>query len=548
MEPWAYQLMDLQMPRVEVIEAIQRIRQVDAAAKVIVPPTYTGDVRAVRALQSGACGYLLKSGLRRELVDTIGDVGNCCQALAPRPDKAKRVIGPLHAEANVESTPPQKPHSHLRMDLLALPYPSSAAGEPLQYGFHRPLITIPTIALCHWRSVIYFLNAFRGNAMLRHSLRVRLLLPVLALGLVVMSGLTVVLAFTEAKRIESETQAVIGRTSILAQTMFSLTRTMLLDRVNASIRHLHKESDALGMASQGNEVRVGGRIANDLLLGQKSQANTFGLVDSAASILVDDGASSSKQGNATLFSRVGDDFVRISTSFTNADGRRAVGSVLDPNSQAAIKLRNGESFYGVVDILGNPYVAGYEPIFAGNEKRVIGAWGVAHKADTPELATVIGSRRVLSSGFVAVLDIKNKLRFQSNTGSTTDRATIERIVKEKPQDWVVVKEEIRDWGFTLVSAYPKSDLNALILHQSLWIAGIGLLICALMVGVQSALIWNRVLRPVQNLTAVAEELSMGKWNHTIAEVNLKDEIGTLARAISRLSNSVRLAMERLNKR
>ncbi|KAB7771140.1 response regulator [Xanthomonas maliensis] len=68
-------LMDLQMPRVDGVEAIQRIRQVDAAAKVIVLTTYTGDVRAVRALQAGACGYLLKSALRRELVDTIRDVG-----------------------------------------------------------------------------------------------------------------------------------------------------------------------------------------------------------------------------------------------------------------------------------------------------------------------------------------------------------------------------------------------------------------------------------------------------------------------------------------
>ncbi len=67
-------LMDLQMPRVDGVEAIQRIRRVDPTAKVIVLTTYTGDVRAVRALQAGACGYLLKSALRRELVDTIRDV------------------------------------------------------------------------------------------------------------------------------------------------------------------------------------------------------------------------------------------------------------------------------------------------------------------------------------------------------------------------------------------------------------------------------------------------------------------------------------------
>ena len=62
------------------------------------------------------------------------------------------------------------------------------------------------------------------------------------------------------------------------------------------------------------------------------------------------------------------------------------------------------------------------------------------------------------------------------------------------------------------------------------------------------LIWSRVLQPIQHLTSVADEISMGKWEHTISEVNLKDEIGTLARAIARLSNSVRLAMDRLSKR
>jgi methyl-accepting chemotaxis protein len=111
-----------------------------------------------------------------------------------------------------------------------------------------------------------------------------------------------------------------------------------------------------------------------------------------------------------------------------------------------------------------------------------------------------------------------------------------------------VKQDVPGWGFTLVSAYPKSDVNNVIVQQSLWIGGIGLLICLLLLGLQSALIWSRVLKPIQHLTQVADELSMGKWNHTIDEVVLKDEIGTLAKAIARLSNSVRLAMDRLNKR
>lgn len=67
-------LMDLQMPRVDGVEAIARIRAIDPAARVIILTTYTGDVRAVRALEAGASAYLLKDMLRRELVETIREV------------------------------------------------------------------------------------------------------------------------------------------------------------------------------------------------------------------------------------------------------------------------------------------------------------------------------------------------------------------------------------------------------------------------------------------------------------------------------------------
>jgi DNA-binding NarL/FixJ family response regulator len=56
------------MNGIEVIEAI-RSRAPDA--KLIVLTTYSGDVTAVRALSAGAAGYMLKSQLRMELIDTI---------------------------------------------------------------------------------------------------------------------------------------------------------------------------------------------------------------------------------------------------------------------------------------------------------------------------------------------------------------------------------------------------------------------------------------------------------------------------------------------
>jgi len=67
-------LMDLQMPIMNGIEAIEAIRKDFPYARIIVLTTYSGDAQATRAFAAGASGYLLKNMLRKELVETIRTV------------------------------------------------------------------------------------------------------------------------------------------------------------------------------------------------------------------------------------------------------------------------------------------------------------------------------------------------------------------------------------------------------------------------------------------------------------------------------------------
>jgi len=75
-------LMDLQLPEMSGLDAMIAIRGEFPDARIIVLTTYSGDVQVVRALKAGAHGYLLKSMLRKELVDAIRAVHTGRKALS----------------------------------------------------------------------------------------------------------------------------------------------------------------------------------------------------------------------------------------------------------------------------------------------------------------------------------------------------------------------------------------------------------------------------------------------------------------------------------
>ena len=76
-------LMDVQMPEVNGIDAIAKIREEFPDARIIVLTTYTGDAQATRAFKAGASGYLLKNMVRKELIDTIRTIHSGKKKIPP---------------------------------------------------------------------------------------------------------------------------------------------------------------------------------------------------------------------------------------------------------------------------------------------------------------------------------------------------------------------------------------------------------------------------------------------------------------------------------
>ena len=80
-------------------------------------------------------------------------------------------------------------------------------------------------------------------------------------------------------------------------------------------------------------------------------------------------------GEASLFVKSGDQYVRVATTLKKEDGTRAVGTTLAADSPALAKLNNGQAYYGDATLFGKSYDTGYVPIKDASGA-VIGAYFV----------------------------------------------------------------------------------------------------------------------------------------------------------------------------
>ncbi len=308
----------------------------------------------------------------------------------------------------------------------------------------------------------------------------------------------------------------------------NLTDMLLSQQVTASLQVFEQSLAQAGGFSVGPQVQVGAMTVPDLRIGDQGQANNFTLVDQHTSLL---------GGTATLFSKAGEQFVRVSTNVQTASGR-AVGTPLAPDGAAMQAIRQNKAFFGHVDILGNPFITAYQPL-ADSAGETIGIAYVGYKADLDELNQLVSNSKLLEHGFVALVDHKGVVRAQSK------HMTNDMVAKilAAPDGWQISQKEFPKWKYTIVTAVEASEISSIIFATllktgSVLFAGITSLILAVYWMLQQFVI-QRLTQTTQAIIAITN----GEGDLTRRfTVYSNDEFGLMARQFDQLLDQLQQMM------
>ena len=340
---------------------------------------------------------------------------------------------------------------------------------------------------------------------------------VIAVFALVIAGITV---FTTASSVDEQVAKQKQQVADRLLNILTVTDSLIQERVKSSMTLLKQRGLDIGMPSRGDNVMVKTTSARQLYLGNQPQANDFTLVDNLTAVM---------GGTATLFSKTGEDYIRVSTNVIK-DGQRAIGTKLAPQGKAMANIVKGTAYYGAVDILGSPYLTGYEPM-KNAAGQVIGIWYVGYSADLKVLEQAISQSRLLEEGFVALRDGKGNIRMHS---SHINDADVERALQDKDA-WSSVVVPFEKWGYDLVLVASESEKSGMVSAAVFTVLIKIILASAAVLATIFVLINHIVGKPLDEFITVVNDLASGEGNLTFRfNAARSDEFGQMSRGFNKL--------------
>jgi len=282
---------------------------------------------------------------------------------------------------------------------------------------------------------------------------------------------------------------------------------------------------------------------NNWSINGTSVYNNFEIVDEIQSLINE---------TVTIFQKIPQGYLRISTNVRKLDGSRAVGTFI-PNSSPVIKaIEQGHTFKGRAYVVNDWYLTAYEPIYVDGEIKGILYVGVKEK-NYSLLNQIFSDKSYFKTGYPFMVGEDGV--FLIHPSLTGEDASDKQFFKQlKNSDgygksryqWPESSDGEWKWqyfsyfepyqSYVCVSIYEDDLLESLVVLRRLLIGAIFLAVLLAFGGF--SLMLKPLIVAVKNGIDKAKAIAEGDLNQEF-ELSRKDEVGDLFRALKQMTVNIR---------
>ena len=382
------------------------------------------------------------------------------------------------------------------------------------------------------------------------------LLPALA---ALLASLAVVQAWVSSSSLEKKGLADLQQKNQLIVGM--------MDAYNKSLQHtVHRLAETFDSYYPGrweldeaHLTQIGSNSAPALRIGGRLANLDFAAVDRFSALT---------GGNATVFARKGDDFIRVATSVTDEKGARMVGTMLTPNSPAYPSMMRGETYIGKARLFGRDYITQYKPIKTDDGKVIgISYVGLDFSEGLKIFQERIGQIKIGDEGFVFIIDGaegknkglavlhaqrqgQNMLDVKDGGGRTFIREMLEKksgttryvfngaaSPPQQQREKIVAFDYFGPWNWLIASGAYADEFAQEGATVRNYAAGATVLILGLLAALIHFAVRAWVTRPLNAAVNFTGRLASGDLTARL-DVSSNDEIGRLLRSIEEMNRNL----------
>ena len=369
------------------------------------------------------------------------------------------------------------------------------------------------------------------------------------LGAIVIAAIVIIGAYSSYKEYQLITSEMESISTTQTQDLKRLIDVQINDRqnfVNSGSKIMERIAGLQPFSIDNNsqaQLTVTNQISGEemqislpsLMHSKQPMLHQYQLVDEVGEMI---------NGTATVFQKIPQGFLRISTNVRKKNGERGINTFIDNNSPVSKKLLKGESYYGRAFVVDDWYLTAYEPLMIDGKVEGILYVGIKEK-DMAGIKEVFYGKKYLDTGYPFLVNKDGDLLihpteedtniaqanfFKEILASTNENGSIQ-------YDWNGEAKILYYQRVNLIDAYVvitffKSELSNLV-FKNILIMGIIFIIVVSLLIIVIRFVSRSITQPLSECVAFTEQLANGNLSATV-NIDQKDEIGTLAKALQNM--------------